>query len=257
MLKTNKLCVGYDQINVVENFTFHFEKGKISTIIGPNGSGKSTILKAVSRLIKTSDGDIHLNEKNIRSYKAKSLSKMMAVLSQVNYSPSDFTVKDLVSFGRAPYKKWYEVNSKEDQKIVDWAMEVTSTKHMANKRVTHLSGGERQRAWIAMALSQQPDILLLDEPTTYLDICHQFEVMELVKQLNKDLGLTVIMVLHDLNQASLYSDKVCMIDQGKIVDHGTPQEVMTAEKIKSVFNVSVDIQEDKRMNKPMVIPRGL
>lgn len=257
MLRTEKLCVGYDGVDVVKDFSFHFEKGKVSTIVGPNGSGKSTILKAISRLIKVNDGSIHLNNKNLKSYKAKSLSRMMAVLSQVNYSPSDFTVKDLVSFGRAPYKKWYEVNSKSDHEIVDWAMDVTQVKHMSHKRVTHLSGGERQRAWIAMAISQQPNILLLDEPTTYLDICHQFEVMELVKQLNKDLGLTVIMVLHDLNQASLYSDKVCIIDKGRIVDHGTPDQVMTKEKIKSVFNVQVDIKHDDKTSKPMVIPRGL
>ncbi|MCH4891040.1 ABC transporter ATP-binding protein [Acidaminobacter sp. JC074] len=257
MLLAENMYVGYDGVDVVKNFNYHFEKGKISTIIGPNGSGKSTVLKAVSRLLKTSSGDIRLNEKDIKSYKTKSLSQMMAVLSQVNYAPSDFSVRDLVSFGRAPYRRWYEVNSREDDKVVDWAIEVTRLGDLQHKRVVQLSGGERQRAWIAMALSQQPKVLLLDEPTTYLDVCHQFEVMELVKDLNKTLGLTVVMVLHDLNQASIYSDNICLLRKGEIVCHGCPRSVMTPEIIKDVFNVRVDVSTDDLTGKTTVIPRGL
>lgn len=257
MLITKDLCVGYDGVDVVKNFSYDFKKGQISTIIGPNGSGKSTVLKAVSRLLKPSKGEIHLNDKHIKNYKTKSLSQMMAVLSQVNYAPADFTVRDLVGFGRAPYKKWYESKSKDDEEIIDWAISVTQLNDLAEKKVVQLSGGERQRAWIAMALSQQPKVLLLDEPTTYLDISHQFEVMELVKSLNKEIGLTVVMVLHDLNQASLYSDQICMINKGQIVAHGCPHDVMTPGQIKEIFNVHVDISTDDKTGKPMVIPRGI
>lgn len=257
MITAKELCVGYGGKDVVKDFSYNFEKGSIVTIIGPNGSGKSTILKALSRLLDHSKGSIEINDKNIKCYKPHLLSQSMAILSQVNTSPADFTVKDLVGFGRAPYKKWYQVNSKEDENIVKWAIEITKLENLKDKKVSCLSGGERQRAWIAMALSQKPEILLLDEPTTYLDISHQFEVMELVKKLNKKLGITVVMVLHDLNQASLYSDKICVIKDGKLVSSGVPEKVLTKRLIKDVYNVNVSIDNDERTGKPTIIPIGL
>ncbi len=256
MLNVNNLFIGYDGKDVVKNFTYEFEKGKIITIIGPNGSGKSTVIKALSRLINYSKGNISISGKCISKYKTKSLSQMMATLSQVNSSPGDFTVKDLVNFGRAPYKKWYQVNSKDDDEIVNWAIEMTKLDDLQDKKVSKLSGGERQRAWIAMALAQKPQILLLDEPTTYLDICHQFEVMELVKKLNKELDITIIMVLHDLNQASLYSDHICVLQKGEMICNGKPEKVLTKELIKDVYNIEVSI-DASLSGKPTIVPIGI
>lgn len=257
MLAVENVYIGYDGKDVVEDFSYTFDTGSIVTIIGPNGSGKSTILKSISRLINCSKGKIKIYDKDIKSYNNKSLSRIMAMLSQVNSSPSDFTVKDLVEFGRTPYRKWYENKTLDDEKIVNWAIEMTKLEKLQNKKISCLSGGERQRAWIAMALSQKPKILLLDEPTTYLDISHQFEVMELVKKLNEELGITVIMVLHDLNQASMYSDKICVLKEGKLVKSGTPEEVFTKSLIKEVYNVNVSIDKDINTKKLRIVPIGL
>ena len=256
MVTAANVNIGYDEKVIVSDFSHCFKEGLIHTIIGPNGSGKSTVFRAISRLLKHESGEIMVEGKLIELYNAKSLAKLLAVLSQSNHAPSDFTVRDLLRFGRTPHKRLFEAINKEDEAIVDWAIEMTHLKALENRQICCLSGGERQRAWIAMNLVQQPKILLLDEPTTYLDIQHQFEVMELIKSLNRNLNMTVVMILHDLNQASIYSDEILVLKNGSIFCTGTPLEVMKKDIIKSVYNVSVEISTHFT-GKPMVVPVGI
>ena len=255
MVTTRNVYVHYGEKPIVKDFSHLFKEGKIHTIIGPNGSGKSTVFKALSRLLNHKSGVIEINETPINLYQPKSLSKILAVLSQTNHAPSDFTVRDLLRFGRTPHKRFFEALNKEGDTIIDWAIKITHLEALENRRVCCLSGGERQRAWIAMNLAQQPKVLLLDEPTTYLDIQHQFEVMELVKHLNQSLNMTVVMILHDLTQASLYSDEIIVINKGEIVCTGTPETVLTTELIQKVYNVNVEIGRHKS-GKPLIVPIG-
>ncbi len=256
MVTADNVYIGYDEKAIIQAFSHGFQEGRIHTIIGPNGSGKSTVFKAISRLMAHQSGTITIDNQRIDLYHSKSLAKMLAVLSQSNNAPSDFTVRDLLRFGRTPHKRLFEPMTKDDEAIVDWAIDMTHLKELQNRRICCLSGGERQRAWIAMNLAQQPRILLLDEPTTYLDIQHQFEVMELIKSLNQQLNMTIVMILHDLNQASIYSDDILVLKDGRIVCTGPPEEVMTKELIKSVYNVRVEIGTHFS-GKPMVVPVGV
>ncbi|WDV44935.1 ABC transporter ATP-binding protein [Clostridiaceae bacterium M8S5] len=257
MLEAKGLMIGYESKIVVEDFSIDVKKGEILSIIGPNGSGKSTILKSIARIIKPENGVVYLSGDNITKISQKEIAKILAVVSQQNTSPADFTVRDLVYYGRMPHKKWYEKKNKNDQEVVDWALGKTKLLHMSSRKVITLSGGERQRAWIAMALAQKPKILLLDEPTTYLDICHQLEVLELVRELNEDLMLTCIMVLHDLNQASKYSHRICVLKEGKIYKVGLPQNIMTKQTIRDVYNVDVQVRQEEVTGKPHIIPLGI
>lgn len=256
MLTADSIRIGYHEKCVVNDFSFHFEKGKIYTIIGPNGSGKSTVVKALSRLLPHRAGTIDVAGKHIECYHTKALSQILAVLSQTNHAPSDFTVRDLLRFGRMPHKKFFQPIDASDEAVVDWAMAETHLEPFAHRRVCSLSGGERQRAWIAMNLVQQPQLLILDEPTTYLDIQHQFEVMELVKTLNRTLKMTVVMILHDLNQASLYSDEIIVIKDGVVVSSGPPEAVMTEQLIGDVYKIQVTIARHQS-GRPMVFPVGI
>ena len=242
MLKINQISVRYEQKQVVHDFSFDVKNGEIVSIIGPNGSGKSTILKAVARMLPYDAGEIQLEGQNMRKLTSKEIAKKLCILSQRNQAPNDITVRNLVCYGRYPHKKWFEKLNDDDYAIVDWALEKTNLLHYKDKSIASLSGGESQRAWIAMALAQKPQVLLLDEPTTYLDIAHQHEVLELVRELNQDTGLTVVMVLHDLNQASSYSDKIVVVQNGHRVQIGTPAEVITQQMIASIYNMNAEIQ---------------
>ncbi|ETT88573.1 ABC transporter ATP-binding protein [Viridibacillus sp. FSL R5-0477] len=257
MLKAQSLDISYDQKKILDNFEINVEKGEIVSIIGPNGSGKSTALKAMSRLIPVQKEKVFLDGRDLQSLGTKSISKMMSVLFQSNEPPSDITVEELVKYGRIPHKKWYERTSDEDLSIVEWAIEKTGLTPLKDRLVASLSGGEAQRAWIAMSLAQRPKILMLDEPTTYLDIAHQLQLLELVHTVNRELGMTVVMVLHDLNQASIYSDKICVISKGIVVNYGTPEEVMTQEMIRNVYGVECDIDSHFQHGKPRINLLGI
>lgn len=241
MLQVQSLSVSYDKKTIVKSVSLEVNEGEIVSIIGPNGSGKSTILKALSRLIPYETGHVRIANQELLSLSTKQVSRIMCMLGQSNSSPADMTVGELVGYGRIPHKSWYERFSAEDYEIIDWALELTGMQSYKNRLLISLSGGEAQRAWIAMALAQRPKILLLDEPTTYLDIAHQLDVLELVRQLNRELKLTIVMVLHDLNHASTYSDKICMLKDGEIRVFGKPQDVFTMELIRSVYGVDTDI----------------
>lgn len=252
MLKVQNLSVSLHNKNIIKNMSFTIEEGEIVSIIGPNGSGKSTALKAISRMIKPEEKTVYINNEDLVNLKSKEISKRMSVLFQANDAPADITVEQLIEYGRMPHKKWFERLDDEDRKIIDWAIEKTDLERFRNRQVISLSGGEAQRAWIAMSLAQRPKILLLDEPTTYLDISHQLQLLELIYKVNKELGMTVVMVLHDLNQASLYSDKICVIQNGEMIKYGTSEEVITKELIRKVYHVDCDIDHHFKFGRPRV-----
>ncbi|TCZ81287.1 ABC transporter ATP-binding protein [Paenibacillus albiflavus] len=254
MLAAEGLSISYDGNKIVNNFTFQVNEGEIVTIIGPNGSGKSTLLKGISRMIPCESGRVCIAGQELKSLHSKQISQIMCMLCQSNQTPADMTVEELVSYGRLPHKKWYERLSDQDYEIVDWAIEKTALHPLRKRLVVSLSGGEAQRAWIAMALAQRPKVLLLDEPTTYLDIAHQLEVLELVKNLNQELGITVVMVLHDLNQASVYSDKIYVIQKGNLVQYGKPSKVLTTEMIRDIYGVDADVQFADGSESPRIHP---
>lgn len=221
----------------IENLNINIPKGKITTILGPNGSGKSTLLSILSTYNKPSKGDVFIGDKNLKTLKTKEISKLIATVHQHNESPEDLDVKTLISYGRVPHHKHGSNKKDEDEKIINWAISSTNLDDIKDKKVMSLSGGQRQRAFIAMALAQKTDILLLDEPTTYLDIFHQIEVLDLVKKLNEEYKMTIVMVLHDINQAIKYSDNIVIMKNGKIIEEGTPKSVINEKSIKTVYNV--------------------
>lgn len=254
MISCKNLKVGYEEKVIIENLSLSINKGEVVSIIGPNGCGKSTLLKTLSRIIKPMSGGIYIQNESIKNLKSKHISQKVCLLSQHNDAPGDFTVEELVYFGRIPHKKWYESKTKSDEEIVNWAIENTGLKRYKNTPINSLSGGERQRAYIAQALCQKPDIFLLDEPTTYLDISYQLEVMELVREINEKFNITIVMVLHELNQASKYSDRLVIMKDGEIVSDGCPKEVINKETIKQVYKIECDIDNDPISNKPRIHP---
>lgn len=254
MISCKNLKVGYEEKVIIENLSLRINKGEVVSIIGPNGCGKSTLLKTLSRIIKPMSGGIYIQNESIKNLKSKHISQKVCLLSQHNDAPGDLTVEELVYFGRIPHKKWYESKTKSDEEIVNWAIENTGLKRYKNTPINSLSGGERQRAYIAQALCQKPNILLLDEPTTYLDISYQLEVMELVREINEKFNITIVMVLHELNQASKYSDRLVIMKDGEIVSDGCPKEVINKETIKQVYKIECDIDNDPISNKPRIHP---
>lgn len=257
MITASNLKIGYDNKIVVDKFELEITQGEIISLIGPNGSGKSTILKVISRLMNSIDGVVYLDGYDIHKLPSKEVAKKLSILSQYQSTLPDFTVEELVSYGRMPHRKWYETKTKEDEEIIQWALKQTRVYKLKDRSINSLSGGERQRAWIAMALAQRSKVLLLDEPTTYLDICHQMEVMELVSRLNKELNLTVVMVLHDLNQAVRYSNRMVVIKDGKIVTQGIPEKVLTKQLLRDVYNIEAEVSIDNRVGKPVFTVIGL
>lgn len=241
MLRGEKLEFSYNKTDIfIKNLDINIPKEKITTILGPNGCGKSTLLSLLSCCNKLKTGDIFIEDIKINKLKYKEIAKLIATVYQENQAPDDINVKTLINYGRTPHK----TSTKEhDKKVVDWAIEATSLDKLKHKRVTDLSGGQRQRAFIAMALAQETDILLLDEPTTYLDIYHQIEILEMVKKLNKDHKITVVMVLHDINQAIKYSDNIIVMKDGNIIKNGNPKDVINKELIKNVYNVEGLIEQ--------------
>lgn len=257
ILEAKKIDLRYEEKFIVQSLDLSIQEGKIYSLLGPNGSGKSTILKALSRNLKIEQGAVYLNGRMIRELKAKEVAQKMGILSQSPYTPPHLMVRDLVEYGRFPHKKFWEKLSKEDHDIVNWAIEQTGLTTFANRVVHTLSGGERQRAWIAMALVQKPSILLLDEPTTFLDIAHQLEIMELVTSINKEFGITIVMVLHDMNHASKYSDELIVLKNGGIFAQGSPTKVLNKHTIREVFGVEADIWVDPLHQKPICIAQAL
>ncbi|MCR8867082.1 ABC transporter ATP-binding protein [Priestia megaterium] len=256
-LTAEKLSISYDSTSIINNIDLHIPEGKISIIIGSNGCGKSTILRSLARLLKPTQGCIYLNGKDIHQHSSKEVAKQLAILPQSPEAPEDLTVKELCYYGRHPHKGLFARYSTEDHKIVSDALQSTKMEHLSDRTLDALSGGQRQRAWIAMALAQGTDLLLLDEPTTYLDLAHQIEVLELLSNLNKQQNRTIVMVLHDLNQAARYADHLISISCGKIYTEGSPKQVFTEEMIEEVFGLSCKIIDNPVDHSPLCIPTGI
>lgn len=250
---TKELKIGYDGHIVVPSFNIRIQNGKITSVIGANGCGKSTVLKAIGRIIKSESGCVVVNGGNIAEMKNKDIAKQMAILPQTPTAPGTLTCRELVAYGRYPYQRGMGRLSKEDKRMITWALEATNMSNFCDRPIASLSGGQRQRIWIAMALAQQTGIILLDEPTTYLDLAYQLEVLELLKQLNENQGTTIVMVLHDLNLASRYSDYLLAMKNGQINSYGMPKEVMTRETLQACFGIDGDIITDPRSGKPLCI----
>lgn len=255
IIKAEGITVGYKEKEVLRNLNLSIQRGKTYGIIGPNGSGKTTLLRTLARNIKPRSGKVLLDGDNMAHLKNKDIAKKMAVLSQLHGSDTDVSVKNLVTYGRYAYKEWWQGSSEESARIVDWAIERTHMQSFAHRKMCHLSGGERQRAWIAMAIAQKPDILLLDEPTTFLDMSHQLEVLELLHSLNKENGMTIVMVLHDINQAAIYSDELIVLKDGDIYQQGQPEEIINEKILEDVFRIHAEISRDKVSGKPVFHPR--
>ena len=254
-VQISDIHVSFGKNRVLKGADGDIKKGSIVTFLGRNGCGKSTLLKAVTGNLKPDAGRIRIAGQLIEKYKNDEMARYVAFLPQVHEIPKDMTAEELVACGRYPYQHWWTGVSARDQEVIESAMKRTNTLHLKDRLAASLSGGERQRVWIAMALAQEPKILILDEPTTYLDICHQLEVLELVSKLNKEEGLTVIMVLHDINQAIRYSSEIFVLEEGVIKRHGPPLDIMTSDAIAEIFEVDADIEI--RRGKPSICINGL
>ncbi|KGO15443.1 ABC transporter ATP-binding protein [Clostridium botulinum] len=252
-IETKNLDIAYEDTLIVKELNMQIPKGKITSIIGANGCGKSTILKAVGRILKPKKGVVHLSGQDISKLSTKEIAKKMAILPQNPTAPSGLTVSELVAYGRFPHQKGFGNLTEEDKKIVKWALAATKLSEFERREVDTLSGGQRQRVWIAMALAQQTDLILLDEPTTYLDLAHQLEVLKLLYELNRNQKCTIVMVLHDLNLAARFSDYIIAIKKGAIIKYGTPEEVMTPEVLRKTFNINADIVIEPKSNRPVCI----
>ena len=241
-LKVENLNVSIAQQPILQDLSLDFAAGRRTAIVGPNGAGKSTLLRAVAGLNHDYTGSICLDGQEIRQLARQHMARKLAILPQGAAAPPDTTVGQLVDYGRFPYRSWVRTSdAKADREAVTWAMQVTKVTQFRDRQVQSLSGGERQRAFLAMALAQQPETLLLDEPTTYLDIAHQLEVMKMVTTINETYGMTVIMVLHDINHALQYADEIAVLKDKHIVAQGAPETVLTVEMLAQVFGVRADI----------------
>ena len=253
-IEVKQLSVTLGDRQILHDINVSVPVGKITTLIGPNGCGKSTLLRSMIGYIHSPRECVTILGKPLQSYSQSELARQMAFLPQVPNMPKDMTVEELVYCGRYPYQTWKNT-AKEDREIVDYALGITKTDHLRYQLIPSLSGGERQRVWIAMALAQQPKLLVLDEPTTYLDINHQLEIMELLKRLNEEQGLTVLMVLHELTQAVQYSHHMAIIKEGHLVTSGETKSIISDDLFKQVF--SVDVQIDTFDEKQYVRVKGL
>jgi iron complex transport system ATP-binding protein len=253
-LRAESLTVGYGEEPVVRDLTLTVPDGQVTTIIGPNGCGKSTLLRTMARLLKPTAGSVLLDGECVHDLATRDVARRMALLPQSPVAPDGLLVRDLVGRGRHPHQRWFRQWSPEDEAIVEAALVMTDTSHLRDRPLDQLSGGQRQRAWIAMTLAQDTDLLLLDEPTTYLDLAHQVEVLDLATRLNRERGRTVVMVLHDLNLAARYSDLIVVMCDGAIAAQGSPAEVFTPSMLADTFGLEADVLPDPRTGLPIVVP---
>ncbi|MFJ5955971.1 ABC transporter ATP-binding protein [Paenarthrobacter sp. NPDC092416] len=255
-LHTEALTIGYEQRIISENLNVRIPEGQFTVIVGPNACGKSTLLRALARLIKPRSGHVLLDGKSVTSLPAKELARRLGLLPQSSIAPDGITVADLVARGRYPHQKLLRQWSEADEAAVVEAMEATGVESLSGRLVDELSGGQRQRVWVAMVLAQQTPLLLLDEPTTFLDIAHQIELLELCRELNLDKGHTLVAVLHDLNHASRYADHIIAMKDGVVVAEGAPVSVITESLVEEVFGMACRIIDDPVTHTPLVVPLG-
>ncbi|WP_018654964.1 ABC transporter ATP-binding protein [Actinomadura flavalba] len=252
-LSGEKLTLAYDKRTIAQNLTVAIPDGSFTVIVGPNACGKSTLLRALSRVLTPKDGAVLLDGERISAWPAKRLARTLGLLPQSSIAPDGITVTDLVARGRYPHQGLLRQWSREDERVVAESMDATGVGALADRYVDELSGGQRQRVWIAMALAQQTPILLLDEPTTFLDIAHQIEVLDLCADLHEQ-GRTVVAVLHDLNHAARYATHLVALHDGRLVAEGAPGDVVTAELVESVFGMPCRVIDDPETGTPLVVP---
>ncbi|MCD5422389.1 ABC transporter ATP-binding protein [Rhodococcus pyridinivorans] len=255
-LVAEHISLGYGERLIVDDLDLSIPTGVVTTVIGPNGCGKSTLLRALSRLIKPRTGTVLLDGHDITTMRTREVARVLGMLPQAPVAPEGLTVADLVSRGRHPHQSWFRQWSSDDEDEVAIALERTGIADLADRPIDELSGGQRQRAWISMALAQGTDILLLDEPTTYLDLAHSVEVLDLVDRLHSELGRTVVMVLHDLNLAVRYSDHLVVMKDGRVVASGVPSEVISVELLREVFDLDASVIDDPVSDRPLIVPIG-
>ena len=255
-LRAEGVRLGYGDHIVVDGLDLDVLPGTVTAVIGPNGCGKSTLLRALGRLLSPTAGQVLLDGKRIDKTPTRQVAKVLGILPQSPIAPEGLTVGDLVARGRHPHQAWYRQWSSDDEDAVAEALEWTGIGDLADRPVDELSGGQRQRAWISMALAQGTDLLLLDEPTTFLDLAHQVDVLELIRRLHTEAGRTVVMVLHDLNLAARYADHLVAMRDGAIVSAGDPSEVITAPMLSDVFGLRAHVLPDPVTHTPMVVPLG-
>ncbi|MFR9725349.1 ABC transporter ATP-binding protein [Streptomyces sp. MS19] len=255
-LRADALRLAYGDRLVAEHIDLAIPPGRVTAIVGANACGKSTLLRALARLLAPRAGAVHLDGRALSAIPTRELAQRLGILPQGPVAPEGLTVVDLVSRGRSPHQTWWRQWSGGDERAVHDALAATGMTELADRTVDELSGGQRQRAWIAMAVAQGTDVLLLDEPTTYLDLAHQIDVLDLVTDLNREQGRTVVMVLHDLNQACRYADHLVAMKGGRVVGEGDPAEVITAEAVEEVFGLRCRVEPDPVSGTPMVIPVG-
>lgn len=245
MIKLENISFSYNKKKeFIQDLSLEFKSGEITTILGPNGSGKSTLLHMMSTYLKPKSGKIYLGDKDLGKLKQKEIAKYISCVYQENEAPDDITVRDLVSFGRNIYSNVKKEDKEENKRMIDFALKATGIEEIQDKKVVNLSGGQKQRAFIAMSLAQNTEVLLLDEPTTYLDIYHQIEILEVIKSLNEKYNITIVMVLHDLNQAINYSHNIVIMKNGNLIKQGKATEVLNEQTIKDVYNVSGYIHKE-------------
>ena len=247
------LSCAYGKQQVLKNLDLELHEGKITTLIGANGCGKSTLFNLMTKNLRPDEGEIFLREEKIAGMKLKDFAREVSIVHQDNTAPVDLSVEKLVGYGRTPYHTMgLSPDPKEDEEKIRRAMEITHTYKHRDKPVSELSGGQKQRVWIAMALAQDTKVLFLDEPTTYLDIRYQLQILKLIRQLNLEFGITIVMVLHDINQSLYYSDEIVAMKDGRMIAHGLPEEILTGELVQEVYDVNLDIRTVD--GKPFVIP---
>lgn len=240
-MEVKGLSFAYGDNKVLKNISLRIPEGKITTIMGANGCGKSTLFSLMTKNLVPKKGKVLLGSKNIQNLALGDFAKKVAIVHQYNSAADDITVERLVAFGRTPYQKMMAGHSEEDTKMVEWALEITGLTEYRDREVSRLSGGQRQRVWIAMALAQNTKILFLDEPTTYLDIRYQLEILQLIRMLNRNYGITIVMVLHDINQAIHFSDEIIGMKDGTVAAEGDPKEVITTDVIYELYGIRLGV----------------
>ncbi len=255
-LRAQDLTLGYAETDIVSHLDVQLPPGRITVIVGANACGKSTLLRGLARLLKPRSGGVLLDGRDVSDMRSIDVAKVIGLLPQTPVAPDGITVADLVGRGRYPHQGWFRQWKPEDDEAVQAALEATGTAELAERRISELSGGQRQRVWVAMALAQDTDLVLLDEPTTYLDINHQVELLDLLTDLNRTHGKTIVIVLHDLNLACRYADHIIAMKKGQIVCQGTPVDVIDSAVVTDVFGLTCDVVPDPVSGTPMVVPRG-
>lgn len=254
-LRADAVTLRYDERTIAQDLSISVPDGSFTVIVGPNACGKSTMLRALSRLLKPSNGQVILDGRNIQSMAAKDVARCLGLLPQSAIAPDGIAVADLVARGRYPHQSFLRQWSRADEEAVAQAMAATKVTELSGRLVDELSGGQRQRVWVAMVLAQETPILLLDEPTTFLDIAHQIELLDLLSDLN-DQGRTIVAVLHDLNHACRYASHIVAMKDGAIVASGRPSEIITTELVEAVFNLPSMVMPDPVSGTPMIVPKG-